>query len=272
MPRRSESQVEPGGNTKAPGQGRQKQAIQAYRWFITLKEDPVEPIEPKGLAKLLSEFCKEWTFQLERGEGGFLHWQMEISLLRKHRLNEVKNLIGRSDVHLEPTKNYFAAQKYCSKAESRVAGPWTEKSVWIDTIQQEQLHDWQRVLEAELCGPVPKRKIVWYTDFQGGAGKTEFTKYMIVKHAACGLNNAKTADIAYAIKEDVKIVIFNLARTLEGKVNYQAIEQVKDGLIFSAKYESTTKVFNSPHLVVFANFNPDLDALSKDRWDIRVLS
>jgi len=77
---------------------------------------------------------------------------------------------------------------------------------------------------------------------------------MAIKHKATVLNNGAFNDIAMALPNDPKIVIFNFSRGLEERVNYNAIEAVKDGLIFSGKYESKTKIFNSPHVVIFCNF------------------
>jgi hypothetical protein len=50
------------------------------------------------------------------------------------------------------------------------------------------------------------------------------------------------------------------------------MEDFKNGMIFSTKYESKAKVFKKPHLIVFSNFMPNMEALSKDRWEIRQLS
>ena len=33
-----------------------------------------------------------------------------------------------------------------------------------------------------------------------------------------------------------------------------------------SKYESKPVIRNSPHVIVFANFEPDKSALSEDRW------
>jgi len=184
-------------------------------------------------------------------------------------MENVKEVIGCKSVHVEPTANHFAALRYCTKTESRVAGPWTERSTFIRVVAE--LRPWQKVLEAELLEEPDDRKIVWYCDGVGGAGKTQFCKWMAAKHGATVLTNGATKDLAAAIPDAPRIVLVNIARTVEGRVNYGALEQLKDGLMFSAKYESKTKVFDSPHLVVFANFLPDRTSMSEDRWDVREL-
>jgi len=242
---------------------------QLIRWFFTLHVHEPE-ISPKELYDRLIGHCSELYFQLERGEDtGKLHFQGCFRLHHKEYFNTVKDIIGDNTVHLEKVKNWRQAVLYCTKEETRTAGPWTHESKWIRTITE--LRQWQTDLLTELITFPNDRKIVWYTDTIGGAGKTQFAKYLAVHYGALVLNNAKTADIAYATN-DPSIVIFNLSRTFENYVNYGAIESLKDGLIFSSKYESKMKLFNSPHVVIFANFDPDLSALSKDRWDIRKCS
>lgn len=254
-------QEDPAGNTKTAGSNNQ-----IYRWCATL---PIEEVEASQLSQHLKGFCKKFTFQGEKSESGYLHWQIEFTLKEKLRFNQVKNILGFNKIHLEPTKNYFKAKNYCMKTESRIEGPYNEESTFIKTITN--LYPWQKNLLSELLLEPDDRKIVWYVDKEGGKGKTQFCKYMAIKHKAFVFNNGKFADIAYAMKEDCKIVLFNFSRTQEDHINYNAIEALKDGLIFSGKYESNMKIFNSPHIVIFANFEPDLKSMSLDRWDIREL-
>lgn len=260
-------QVEPVGNTKTTGGG------QLYRWQFTLKSTYItnntinDPIDPESLWKILIQHCKEFYFQLERGvNGGYEHFQGCLSLKIKHRLNETKNIIGFKSVHLEPIINWNASLNYCSKEDTRVAGPWNHNSVWIKTI--EVLNWWQEPVLAKLLELPDDRSIWWIWDSIGNIGKSAFCKYAAVRLKATVLGNGSFADLAFALGDSPKIVIFDLPRTIEGRVNYTAIEKIKDGMIFSGKYESKTKVFNSPHVLVFANFSPDENAMSKDRWNI----
>jgi hypothetical protein len=52
------------------------------------------------------------------------------------------------------------------------------------------------------------------------------------------------------------LVICDVPRAAGNFVNYGALEQVKNGLFFSSKYESEMAVFNPPHVICFANSKP----------------
>jgi hypothetical protein len=67
---------------------------------------------------------------------------------------------------------------------------------------------------------------------------------------------------------DHLILIFDLQRAKEDYIPYGTIEQLKNGIFFSGKYEASTHVINSPHVICFANYPPDKYKLSADRWNI----
>lgn len=111
-----------------------------------------------------------------------------------------------------------------------------------------------------------ERQVLWVCDKVGGNGKTWLSKYL-VSQGAERFTNGKTADIAYAIKGK-NTVIFDFSRSLQDRVNYDIIEAVKNGMVFSSKYESGSKIFKPPKIAIFANFEPDLGKLSMDRWQV----
>ena len=55
-------------------------------------------------------------------------------------------------------------------------------------------------------------------------------------------------------------------------MNYSVIEHLKNGRIFSSKYESKIMKFACPYIIIYANFMPNKEKLSEDRWDIREIS
>jgi len=139
-----------------------------------------------------------------------------------------------------------------------------------DEFKDMKLFMWEQGLLNELETTPHSRKIIWYVDHKGGCGKSTFAKYLMSKGDCAYFNNSKTADIAYAWKGE-RTVIFDFSRQLEEHVNYGVIESIKNGLIFSAKYNSNTKCKATPHIVVFSNFDPNKATMSADRWDIRVM-
>lgn len=269
------SQCEPEGNTKTSGPCTKKSNNnQAYRWSFTLKAyvgEPCEPNDPNFILPIqihenLCKFSREYVYQLERSDTGYLHYQGCFSLIQKHRMSEVKNILGWNEVHLEQVVNWHALKNYCSKKDTRVSGPYTNATSWVKTI--EVLYPWQQEIIDIMKGPVDDRAIYWFWEPLGNVGKTSFCKYCAVRMGATIIRGGALKDIAYTIPDHPDVIIFDIPRTNEDRVNYEAIESCKDGMVFSAKYESKMKIFNSPHVIIFANFEPEYENLSLDRWKV----
>ncbi len=118
------------------------------------------------------------------------------------------------------------------------------------------------------------REIHWYWEVTGGWGKTILAKFMVDTMEAIVLSGTNK-DCLYAVAKILEtdeagppIIIFDVPRCNEGHVSYQAIESLKNGLFFSGKYESTMVRFNSPHILIFSNYYPDITKMSSDRWKI----
>lgn len=255
------SQEKPVGNTISTGTQNQ-----LYRWFFTLKMDSITEIQ---LFEILKEISKQFTFQGEKGAQGFEHWQGVFSLKTKERFATVKNLFPVA-IHLEGCIDWFKARNYCMKSDTHICGPYNENSTFIKVI--DKLYKWQEDLRKELLeGKEDDRKIIVYVDKAGGCGKSQFCKLMAVKYGAVVLQSGSKKDISFSLPDQPKIILFNLTRDVEDRLSYDAIESIKDGMIFSAKYESKMKLFNSPHVVIFSNFELDYSRMTEDRWDVRKL-
>lgn len=135
-----------------------------------------------------------------------------------------------------------------------------------------ELRPWQQALHDILLVPPPDdRSILFYVDSDGGQGKTWFQRYMITNYPekvqilSCG----KRDDIAHAIDPNKSIFLFNIPRKAMEYMNYNVIEQIKDRMIFSPKYDSKTKILTTnPHVVVFSNEYPKMDDMTEDRYTI----
>ena len=100
---------------------------------------------------------------------------------------------------------------------------------------------------------------------------------MIVKHNILFCSGGKYTDIMNLVfNNDMDVcdcIMFDIPRANEGHISYASLESIKNGMVCNTKYETGTKIFNSPHLFIFANFPPDdVDMLSEDRWVIQDLS
>jgi len=218
-----------------------------------------------------------YVIQEETGENGtphlqgFIHFRCQLSFSTLQQWNP--------RIHWERTASISASIAYCSDPAKRTGRIWTsgytlsERNLRL--VLEPQFYEWQRSLLEELQGEPHMRSIFWYSDFEGGCGKTALARHLVhnVQHTLF-VSSGTQKDISYQVVKttwDPKIVVFNLPRSAEGAMSYASLESVKDGLIFSAKYEGGCKLFPPPHVVVFANFMPDMNKLSVDRWVIRQL-
>jgi len=138
----------------------------------------------------------------------------------------------------------------------------------------ESLRPWQQTLFDKLKKDPDDRTIHWYYDHVGNVGKTSFAKLMCAKHGAmyiCG----KASDMKYGIvsfheknNHYPEVLILDIPRQSFGRTSYKGLEEIKNGIFFSTKYECGMHIFNPPHLVVFANEEPDYEMMSEDRWNV----
>jgi len=121
---------------------------------------------------------------------------------------------------------------------------------------------YQQQLADILDGPVDPRKIYFVVDPVGNSGKSWFAHayYKSRPGAVQILSGGKRDDLAFAIDEHKSVFLFDLPRSTFEFFQYPILEQLKNGLIFSNKYESRMKTLTllHPHIVVFSNEYPDL--------------
>lgn len=110
------------------------------------------------------------------------------------------------------------------------------------------------------------REILWVLDPVGGIGKSFLANWLEMKHNAFVISNGKSQDIAHAWNLQEHIV-FDFTRSKRESINYDILEQFKNGRVFSPKYDSITKrSVNTPKVIAFANWEPNYSMLSLDRW------
>ena len=106
---------------------------------------------------------------------------------------------------------------------------------------------WQLKLVEYLEKQPDDRKVVWYVDEKGNNGKTFITKYLLTEGETLRFENTKSADVKYALQGQ-RVIVFDLSRSQESHVNYEVIESMKNGVVFSTDYKSkkNESVHNPP--------------------------
>ena len=78
--------------------------------------------------------------------------------------------------------------------------------------------------------------------------------------------------MSFALRVDIRVLFIDAPRAKQGEyLQYDFLEEVKNGLVFSSKYESRMKILDKCHVVVLLNEDPDATKLSVDRYDVRVI-
>lgn len=92
---------------------------QSRHWCFTLN-NPLEPYILPSWSGIVYRI-----YQLEKGASGTIHLQGFVSFVKRHTFGPVKRLLPTA--HWEIAKGNPAQNKaYCSKEETRLAGPWEE--------------------------------------------------------------------------------------------------------------------------------------------------
>jgi len=117
-------------------------APQARYFMLTLRWEDFTPFLPNGV---------QWIRgQLELGAGGFLHWQVCISLPKKKTISYVKTIFGDT-CHVEITRT-DAAEQYVWKEDTRVQG--TQFELGRKLLKRNSPADWDEIWECAKVGRI----------------------------------------------------------------------------------------------------------------------
>lgn len=261
-----------GGNTKTP-------SIRARGWSFTLNNYTEE--EYKTISDWTQKHSKKYIIGKEIGAQGTPHLQGYLYVQNTAKLSTLKGLLTRA--HWErsrgnPEQNY----KYCSKDNDFICGGFEKPITLQEAIKTKLLKkyesvkwkDWQQKILDLVNKEADDRTINWVVDFEGNSGKSFLTKYLALTREVI-IADGKKDNIFNQVniklneqQKEFEIVLLDIPRHMEGYVNYGVLEQLKNGLIYSGKYEGGVCLFDNVHVIVFANFAPDLTQFSQDRWNI----
>jgi len=235
-----------------------------------------------GLQELIQKCTQRsylYCFGEEVGESGNKHIQGYLEFTKPKRFSTIKNLIPHA--HIEKARGSRQENlTYCSKDGIVHSNfPVPVKQRLLRQFDGVVWKDWQAELINLHDEPPDPRTIRWYVDRLGNAGKSFVTKYLYLKHRVL-VASGKKADVFHQIakryedeenEDEFRMVILDIPRHQSEFTNYGLLEEIKNGLIMSGKYEGGTFVFETPHLIVMSNQEPDYNKFSQDRWDIQML-
>lgn len=158
--------------------------------------------------------------------------------------------------------NYNTLQRINRDAE------WRRVRAGLGAPSIGPLRPWEQELERLLQMEPHDRQIHIVVDPVGGAGKSTFARYL--RHTQRDVQillPGRGQDLAFALKP-ARVYIFDCPRSSSQFLQWSFIEAVKNGYVFSPKYESGFLEFKIPHVLVFMNEEVPEGALSQDRINL----
>lgn len=255
---------------------------QLFHYAVTMSHEKVPNRDV--VDKLIREWAKAWCYQLEVGDKGYKHWQIQLSLIKKRRPCEITKLLragGWEGIHVSPMSNNGKDAIYSIKADTRIEGPWTDKDKKPRYIQERfrnpQPKAWQSDLEEKLLDMQNNgndRNIVIKCD-EGGEGKSWFKGFMKMKYDNVIIVPASMSDpgqmIEYlcSICEEGKkyIILMDVPRATSQKHWYTlaaGLETMKQGFLYDHRYKGRELVIEPPQICVFCNSMPPAAVMTND--------
>lgn len=239
-----------------------------------------ETNDKESIIKSLKEHCSKWAFQLEKGEGGYIHFQGRCRFKARRRTG---NILGFKDTKYTPTSEENIENfNYVTKTESRVEGPWmyTDEEKYIPLQYRgklETLKPFQNSIKEEVKIFNDRWINLIYCP-KGGSGKSTIAHLMRLHFDGIVLPPLNDADklvfsccnilMAKKIRHSIPIFI-DLPRAMNKERLYglySAIEIIKSGYVYDTRNHYREWNFDSPSIWVFTNTEPELNMLSHDRW------
>lgn len=252
-----------GGNTSSP------KPIRSRKWCLTINNytnEIFDYVKTHGTQK-----TQDFIIGKEIGDNGTPHLQIFFNYANAKSFDVLKKEFPMA--HIEKANGTIQQNiDYCSKENNYISNKYIEKPEIID---YEILYDWQKDIINTIQNIKPNnRTVYWYCDVRGNSGKSVLGKYLYYHKLAEVIKSAKSSDIKNILfmNKNARDIIIDVSRSQGNYISYTLIEELKDGMIYSGKYEGGQKLISTPHIFIFSNELPDVSKLSKDRWIIKEIN
>lgn len=266
------------GNTEPSPTTQTIKNKRARSWVLTLNNYTDMEYEN---AHRICHSAKSYILGKEVGDAGTPHLQGYIQWTSGKTLTQMRKLIPRA--HLEPAKgNKKSNYLYCSKEgkfETNIdmrTFKDKNKEILLDMFYSDKL-EWKQWQQDVLDIKNDERTIHWYWESEGNIGKTFISRYLALTRNII-ICEGKKNDIFNQVntliesEKNPECVLCDIPRSNIDYINYGALEQLKNGMLYSGKYEGGICLFPPPLVICFANEAPDLRQMSRDRWHIVCLN
>jgi len=219
----------------------------------------------------------KYIYGIEKGESGTPHLQGYIWFKSARHFEAVKKLLPKC--HIEKAKGTKKQNfEYCSKDGQYFTNMNDKKGYrkkLLDSYESVVWRPWQQQVIDIIEGEPDARAINWVHEPNGNAGKSFLAKYLVLKYGAV-IADGKKDNVFNQINDrlngeeinDFKLVVLDMPRYNADYVNYGMLEAIKNGMLYSGKYKGGVCLFDTPHLFVFSNVEPDYEKMSIDRWNV----
>lgn len=220
--------------------------------------------EVKILQWIIKRDVHKWIVAKERGNFGYDHWQIRVQC--NLNFDEMKAEWGENAHIEEASDNYEYERKdgnfISSEDNARIL------SCRFGTLRPNQ----QRILDRVRAGN--DRTISCVIDGKGNSGKSWLCRYCYER--GIGFYVPPTVNTPQGIIQFVasgyrgqEIIIVDIPRSTRWNSNlYVALETIKDGLVFDARYSAKTRNIYGVMVLVLCNTKPNVGKMSADRWDL----
>lgn len=247
----------------------------------------------ESIEAIIRAWFSHYIFQEEKSDNtdkhpdGYCHYQCRGWLIKKRRLNEIKSKIDKrihvsgptvSGVHSGRAFNYDC---YCNKADTWVAGPWTDQEYKPPPVMTRQLknfmskirYPWQSDV-VKMCTVEDDRSVVLILDTIGNSGKSILCEFLAFKELGFEMPPCRSLEDIMGIAMTVPTNSCYLVDMPRGMKKdklaefYSGIESLKNGRAYDKRYSFREKRFDRPQVIVFTNTLPQFNLISKDRWQV----
>jgi len=196
-------------------------------------------------------------------------------------LSLIEKIMACSNVH--DAMRRYGNTPSSTEAISRLYDKYSKKE--YAPVSDFKLCPWQQTFyDEELKVPRHLRKVIWMYDAVGGAGKSSLISHLCDRidifgnGFACVTGLGRESDCAEVMMSAIEsgwtceVLLVDLARQKEThQAVYSNLEAILNGRLTALKWKGkTVRLLRRPKIIVCANWLPNMNAWSKDRYDCRM--